>query len=92
MNRKKLFLGVLIALLCVGGASYWWYSESRLNKMIGQMIMTGFHGDGMGENAESFAAIEKQIKRGQVGGVILFDVDVSGLVAQGMTIPEAKKH
>lgn len=92
MNRKKLFLGVLVALLCVGGASYWWYSELRLDKMIGQMIMTGFHGDGMGENAESFAAIEKQIKRGQVGGVILFDVDVSGLVAQGMTIPEAKKH
>ena len=92
MNRKKLFLLVLVALFGVAGASYWWYSESRLNKMIGQMIMTGFHGDGMGENAESFAAIEKQIKRGQVGGVILFDVDVSGLVAQGMTIPEAKKH
>lgn len=92
MKRKKLFLWVLVALLGVAGASYWWYSESRLNKMIGQMIMTGFHGDGMGENAESFAAVEKQIKRGQVGGVILFDVDVSGLVAQGMTIPEAKKH
>lgn len=92
MNNKKLKIWALIVLLGIGGASYWWYSESRLDKMIGQMIMTGFHGDGMGENAESFAAIEKQIKKGQVGGVILFDVDVSGLVAQGMTIPEAKKH
>ncbi len=92
MNRKKLFLGGVIALLCVGGASYWRYSESRLNKMIGQMIMTGFHGDGVGENAEGFAAIENQVKSGHVGGIILFDVDVSGLVAQGMTIPEAKKH
>ena len=92
MNNKRLKIWALIVLLGIGGASYWWYSESRLNKMIGQMIMTGFHGDGTGENAESFAAIEKQIKKGYVGGVILFDVDVSGLVAQGMTIPEAKKH
>ena len=68
------------------------YNDWKLNRMIGQMIMTGFHGDGAGENAESFAAIENQIKRGHVGGVILFDVDVSGLVATGMSIPEAKKH
>lgn len=91
MNYKKLWIMCLVAILAVGGSAYW-FSEQRLNKMVGQMIMTGFHGDGTGENAESFAAIEEQIKRGYVGGVILFDVDVSGLVAQGMTIPEAKKH
>lgn len=89
MNYKKLLAGA--SVLVIAGVAYC-LSTPSLDTMIGQMIMTGFHGDGMGENAESFAAVENQIKNGQVGGVILFDVDVSGLVAQGMTIPEAKKH
>ena len=89
--KNKLRAWCLIALMGVGGVAYW-FSMPRLDKMVGQMIMTGFHGDGAGENAADFAAIEQQISSGHVGGVILFDVDVSGLVAQGMTIPEAKKH
>ena len=56
------------------------------------MIMTGFHGDGRYSNPEDFAAIEDQIKQGQIGGVILFDVDVSGLLAKGMDIATAKKQ
>ncbi len=90
MNYRKI--GIFCCILAVCAGAVYCYNDWKLNRMIGQMIMTGFHGDGMGENAESFAAIENQIKRGQVGGVILFDVDVSGLVATGMTIPEAKKH
>ena len=54
--------------------------------------MTGFHGDGRYSNTEDFAAVEDQIKKGQIGGVILFDVDVSGLLAKGMDIAEAKKQ
>lgn len=90
MNYKKIGIFCCILAVCAGAA--YCYNDWKLNQMIGQMIMTGFHGDGMGENTESFAAIEKQIRQGSVGGVILFDVDISGLVAQGMTIPEAKKH
>ena len=88
--KKLLIIGTLILL--TGGGLVYWFSMQHLNKMVGQMVMTGFHGDGAGENAEDFAAIEKQIKNGYVGGVILFDVDVSGLLAQGMTTKEAKKH
>ncbi len=90
MNYKKVLFWCLVAALVAGGTSC--SMQKRLDKQIGQMIMTGFHGDGMGENAEGFAAIENQVQSGHVGGVIIFDVDVSGLVAQGMTIPEAKKH
>lgn len=91
MNHKKLVVWCLVVLLGVGGAAYW-SSMKQLDKMVGQMIITGFHGDGAGENAESFAEIEKQIKSGHIGGVILFDVDVSGLVSQGMSVQEAKKQ
>lgn len=91
MNHKKLLCITLIIILAVGGFVYMG-SIRQLDKMVGQMIMTGFHGDGLGENQKAFTAIEKQIANGQVGGVILFDVDVSGLIANGMTTKEAKKH
>ena len=82
----------LFILLFVGGVSVYYLSTPSLETMVGQMIMTGFHGDGMGENPEDFTAIENQIKSGQIGGVILFDVDLSGLMARGMTATEAKKQ
>ncbi len=93
MKRKniKLFT-IFIAVSVFIGGLFIYCSQPSLEKMVGQMIITGFHGDGMGENAEEFAAISDQIKRGQIGGVILFDVDVSGLLAKGMTIQEAKKQ
>lgn len=90
--KKRTIIITLFILLVAGTGLAYWLSTPSLDKMVGQMIMTGFHGDGNGENAESFAAIEEQIRKGHIGGVILFDVDVSGLVAQGMSIPEAKKH
>lgn len=91
MNWKKSIIWATVILLGAGTAAYF-ASRPSLDKMVGQMIMTGFHGDGTDENAADFVAIEQQIADGHVGGVILFDVDISGLVAQGMTIPEAKKH
>lgn len=91
MKNKKIIYSVLG--LCIGACVFeYFYSEPSVEKMVGQMIMTGFHGDGMGKNQEDFDAISQQIKSGQVGGVILFDVDVSGLVAQGMSMQEAKKQ
>ena len=89
MKYKKIF--VFCCLLCLGICAYY-ASRPGLDTMVGQMIMTGFHGDGAGEHAEDFSAIENQIQSGQIGGVILFDVDISGLVAKGMSIDEAKKQ
>ena len=89
MKIKDISIIVCAVLGC--GLLYWGTTPS-LDNMVGQMIMTGFHGDGNGENSESFAAIEKQIKSGHVGGVILFDVDISGLTATGMSIQDAKKQ
>ena len=94
MKRKKIFATTLLAsLLFIGCLSVYYFSTPSLEEMVGQMIITGFHGDGMGENPEDFAAIQDQIKRGQIGGVILFDVDVYGLTKdKKMTMAEAKKH
>lgn len=96
MKRKnkniKMFIKIFLISLFIGGLSVYYFSCPSVEKMAGQMIITGFHGDGMGENPEDFAAIKDQIQHGKIGGVILFDVDVSGLLKQGMTITEAKKQ
>lgn len=89
-KTKRILLGsALIVLLGVGA---YFACRPSLDAMVGQMIMTGFHGDGAGANAADFAAIIEQVRAGQVGGVILFDVDVSGLVAQGFSTADAKKQ
>ncbi len=92
MDNTKTRVIVLSILFCVGIILAHWMSNPSLDKMVGQMIMTGFHGDGIGADVEGLNAISNQIKNGHVGGVILFDVDVSGLVAKGLSIPEAKNH
>ena len=91
MKNKKVIYSALGLCVCACIFGYC-YSGPSVEKMVGQMIMTGFHGDGTDENSEDFNAISQQIKSGQVGGVILFDVDISGLLAKGMTIEEAKKQ
>lgn len=88
----KNFIKIFLISLFISGFTIYYFSKPSLEKMAGQMIITGFHGDGTGENAEDFTAIKEQIQRGQIGGVILFDVDISGLLKQGMTITEAKKQ
>jgi len=90
--KKSVIASITLVFMVLIGLGVHRYEENKLEQMVGQMIMTGFHGDGMGENAEDFTAIKDQISRGQIGGVILFDVDVSGLLAQGMDITEAKKQ
>jgi beta-N-acetylhexosaminidase len=90
--KKNIILPIIVILMILVGFSIYNHSQTNLEKMVGQMIMTGFHGDGNGENQEDFTAIMKQISRGQIGGVILFDVDVSGLLNQGMTMQQAKQQ
>ena len=91
-NKKLLTISLLTSLLLIGGLSVSHFSQPSLEEMVGQMIITGFHGNGIDNKTEDFAAIKDQIQHGQIGGVILFDVDISGLLAQGMTMTEAKKQ
>ncbi len=91
-ENKKVFFICAVALAFVCGTVAWMHKRPSLNDMVGQIIMTGFHGDGMGENADDFAAIESQIQDGVIGGIILFDVDISGLLARGMTMEQAKQQ
>ena len=90
--KKSVIASITLILMVLIGLGVRQYSQKKLEQMVGQMIMTGFHGDGIGTNPEDFIAIQEQISRGQIGGVILFDVDISGLLAQGMDIVEAKKQ
>lgn len=92
MKNSNFFAILFFIALFVGGMSIYYYSTPSLEKMVGQMIMTGFHGDGLDTSNEDFIAIEKQISSGQIGGVILFDVDISGLTSAGMDIATAKKQ
>ena len=46
--------------------------REALERKIGQMILVGFRG----LNADDAAPVIEQIQAGQIGGVILFDVDV----------------
>lgn len=64
--------------------------KASLHDMVGEMIMTGFHGNGIGANEPEFRAIESQIHDHKIGGVILFDIDVAGLRARG-TAPDVMR-
>jgi len=92
MTKLKYFIFGFLVFVIAGCVSACGFSAPSLEEMVGQMIMTGFHGDGTDETDENFIAIKEQIKSGQIGGVILFDVDLSGLMARGMTATEAKKQ
>lgn len=89
---KNLRFLIPVFVLFIGCIIIYGLSKPSLETMVGQMIMTGFHGDGMDEKSDDFAAIEQQIKSGKIGGVILFDVDLSGLLANGMDIATAKQQ
>lgn len=92
MTKLKYFIFAFLVFVIAGGVSACGFSAPSLEEMVGQMIMTGFHGDGTDETDENFIAITEQIKSGQIGGVILFDIDLSGLMARGMTVAQAKKQ
>lgn len=90
MSYKTIISLALLSCFCVGIG--YDLSNKNLDKMVGQMIMTGFHGDGTDPNNPNYMAIKEQISKGHIGGVILFDVDVAGLKAQGIEGQEAKKY
>jgi beta-N-acetylhexosaminidase len=67
MHRKFLF-GLFVLYLSVGSTAQE-IGKNELSKMVGQMLMVGFHGT----TATPETQICKDIKRYNLGGVILFD-------------------
>ena len=90
MRFKKFKYFLIIAF--IAGFGIYKFQSPSLETMAGQMILTGFHGDGTDQNNEDFKEIKNQIKHGYIGGIILFDVDMYNLLKQGMSIEEAKKQ
>lgn len=82
MRKNISITFIVLAILAITGWSIW--SRPSLDTMVGQMIMTGFHGDGDAHDADAFDRVLGQIRRGQIGGVILFDIDVAGLRERGL--------
>lgn len=50
-------------------------SEAEIQRMIGQMIMVGFRGDGT-KNMRDVPYVTELVRQGKLGGVILFNTDV----------------
>lgn len=77
MKNWKIIIAFVLIFLFIG-----WYfmSQPSISTMAGQMIITGFRGDGTDDTLPEFKEIQQQIKTGKIGGVILFDS------------PLAKKH
>jgi beta-N-acetylhexosaminidase len=66
---KKLLLTCLFGTLLLADQNT--YSKEQLEKMIGKMVMLGFHGQKIDSNDK----IYNDIKKYDLGGVILFDKD-----------------
>jgi beta-N-acetylhexosaminidase len=61
----------LLVLAAPGGLA----ASAGVEAMIGQMLMTGFRGDGESE-AGDLPRIRRLARQGKIGGVILFNVDL----------------
>ncbi len=89
VNRYRKYLLYILCLVPVLGHGD---CEPSLKMMIGQMIMTGFHGNGAGQNEADLKIVESQVRRGIIGGVILFDIDLHGLQKRGIAPGEIHNH
>ncbi len=74
--RLPIWSWSIIALFVVGGGIHY-LTLNTLEHMAGQMIMTGFNGHKVHKNSDDFVEISKQISNGDIGGVILFDKNIS---------------
>jgi beta-N-acetylhexosaminidase len=66
---KKLLLTALLSTILFAEQNT--YTKEQIEKMIGKMVVLGFKG----ETAQSSSKIYKDIKKYDLGGVILFDKD-----------------
>ena len=67
------FLAGLFLFLGGTGSSF---AGVPLSQKIGQLVMVGFRGTGLEGDEPSLEALKDDIRKGYVGGVILFDRDV----------------
>lgn len=67
---RILLVAAIVFFISFGVLSLW--KENELRREVGQMIITGFRGT----EAESNSAVIRMIREVQVGGVILFDLDM----------------
>lgn len=83
MNAKRI--GSMFGLLLIAAFGFWLYrnhqaqeakkaADAELKREIGQMLMIGFRGT----EAPADSYIAKTIKDLNIGGTILFDIDVPG--------------
>jgi beta-N-acetylhexosaminidase len=89
---KKYVWKILIVAVLLGatGAGVQYHRDKQLSKMVGQMILVGFRGTTPDDfEVKTLAA---DIRRGKVGGVILFSVDVEKGRAAGFVGAELRKQ
>jgi len=74
---RKIAAYILIAAVLGGGAigGFLWQRERALSDQVGQMILVGFRG--MDAKDSEVRALAHEIRRGHVGGIILFNVDLT---------------
>lgn len=85
MKNRKFILMIccgLLAFILLGGTLLALrqtpappVDESGIERMIGQMIMVGFRGDGE-KNQEDVPYVTGLARQGKIGGIILFNTDV----------------
>ena len=78
--KKTLIVLIIIAVAIAG---FFWHRERQLSNMVGQMILVGFRG--VGPDDASVKDLAKDIRAGKIGGIILFSVDVELGRAAGFT-------
>ena len=72
-RAKSAFCVLLLVLIVLPSSGQGQVKDAKLAKQIGQMLMVGFRGLEVDENSP----IVQDISQGRVGGVVLFDYDVS---------------
>ncbi|MDR0804088.1 MAG: hypothetical protein LBO08_03315 [Rickettsiales bacterium] len=75
MKRNLITLFAIPIIAALGCGAYIFAENRHLDRMIGQMIMVGFRGDGDGDFVQDLEIIKSEIRAGTVGGVILFNYD-----------------
>jgi beta-N-acetylhexosaminidase len=70
---KPAFCALLLVVIVLPSSVQGQEKDDKLAEQIGQMLMVGFRGLEVDENSP----IVKDISQGRVGGVVLFDYDVS---------------
>jgi beta-N-acetylhexosaminidase len=89
MNKYIKLLLILLILFAGGYFIVMKYRASELDRMTGQMILVGFRGTN--PNDASVKDVADDIRRGKIGGIILFSFDVAVAREAGVPSGEIRK-